>query len=103
MFLFGIIFSFVESKEKMTFAGHELIFTKLEDEVYIECKNVIGTYSDIMAFKNRTSVTGVYQFGNAMAKQRGRNFIQVGCLMDSLAKVDEIIKNCEKLKKESNE
>lgn len=87
----------------MRFAGHDLIFTKIDDEVYIECKNVIGTFTDIMAFKKRSSVSGVYQFGNALAKQRGRNFLQVGCLMDSLDKVEEIIKHCEQLKNKNNE
>lgn len=87
----------------MTFAGHELEFKLVDGEVYITCKNITGTYSEIMAFKNKTNPTGVYHFGSALSKQRARNFLQVGCLLDSLTKVDEIIKHCEKLKKTENE
>jgi len=87
----------------MTFSGHDLEFKLLDGEVYIKCKHITGTYSEILAFKNKTNPTGVYYFGEALSKQRAGKFIQVGCLLDSLAKVDEIIKECEKIKNNQDE
>jgi len=84
----------------ITFGGHTLVFEVVGDEVYITCKNVTGTLTQALAFKNRKNNRLVYNFGNAKVKPIGKELVQVGCLTDSKNKINEIINHCNELKDE---
>lgn len=84
----------------ITFGGHTVAFKVVGDEIYITCKNVTGTLTQALAFKNKKNNRLVYNFGKAKIKSIGKDLIQVGCLTDSKKKINEIINHCKELKDE---
>lgn len=85
----------------ITFGGHTLEFKVVGDEVYIKCKNVTGTLTQALAFRNKKKNSRlVYSFGEAKVKNVGKDLVQVGCLTDSKNKINEIINHCKNLRDE---
>lgn len=84
----------------VTFGGHNLEFKVVGDEIYIKCKNVTGTLTQVLAFKNKKNNGLIFSFGKAKIKSVDKSLVQVGCLTDSRKKINEIINHCKKLRDE---
>lgn len=84
--------------EYLTFGGHKMEFEVVGKEVFITCKKVTGTLSEVLAFKAKKNKGVIYSFGKTKIKRVNKDFIQVGCLIDSKNKVTEIVEHCNKLK-----
>lgn len=88
-----------------TFGGYPVTFRQTNSgDILIHCKNVIGLYSQVKAFRNKTSVTGRYPYGvREQDKCEIQNSIhtsgsvKIACLEGSKEEIDLIIRECESL------
>lgn len=96
---------FKTENKTLTFGGYPVTLRKMNDgDVYIHCKNVIGKYSQIKAFVNRTSITGVYPYGvrnqdKCEIKKSVLNsgYVKIACLEGSPEECNLLICECESL------
>ena len=79
----------------MLFGGHEVTLRKVHDDVLIQCKNVIGKYSQYKDFKQKIN----NEFGIKESEKCKfefstvyRNGLKIGCLDGSKKELESLIK-----------
>lgn len=88
----------------MTFGGYEVNLRKVDNDILIQCKNVIGKYSQYLNYKKKLGS----EFGLKEEEKCKIEFsitysngIKIGCLEGSKEELKELINNCELLLKQN--
>lgn len=85
--------------EKLTFGGYPIELKYKNGEIYIHCKNIVGTLSQIEAFINDTSNKRHY-FGNCKIRRWRNHKIKIDCLEESNRNFKEVYNKIKKIKNE---
>lgn len=88
----------------ITFGTFPVTLRKVDDDVLINCKKVIGLYSQARAFRDNTNITGNYQFGIKMSdicdikwSVKNPTNIRIACLEGTTEEMNNILEECEVL------
>lgn len=101
---------FGESENKLVFGGYpvkmRVVSTMDDKDVLINCKNVTGSYSQLVSFVKKDNIIGRYKFGVKTTKMATIDYapngeIEIACLRDSKEKFSELFNVAKKLLEES--
>ncbi len=84
---------------QLTFGGYPVEFTKQDGEIYITCKGVTGTLTQIEKFLKKKSKTR-YKFGNSNIRSYPKKIIRIDCLFDTKQQIEFLYKQAQQLKNE---
>lgn len=100
-----------KSENKLVFGGWPVtmrVVSMIGDkkDVLINCKNVTGSYSQLLSFVKKDDLTGRYKFGVKTTKIATIDLapngeIEIACLRDSKVKFTELFNVATKLLEES--
>ncbi len=88
--------------ELIKFGGYPVEMRVVGEEVLIQCKNVIGTYTQAKAFIKKSNITNTYQFGTktadpAFITEIPGGLIKIACLEDTRKQFNLLYEKCEEL------
>ena len=84
---------------QLTFGGYPIEMELIDDEVYVTCKGVTGTASQIKTFlKNKSG--GRYKFGDSSIKCYPNKIVRIDCLSDTKEQIKFLYEQSQKLKDE---
>ena len=86
-------------ESQITFNGFPVTFEAIDGEIFISCKGVTGTLSDVDRFFNSKS-KHARRFGTSKIRLWNKGFVKIDCLEDTLEKGKEIFNYAKKLKDE---
>lgn len=90
-----------EFKENLTFNKLPVTLTYSNNEVYINCKTITGTLTEMETFFNARGNHLCY-FGGAKVRLWNKNSVRIDCLEDNILRVKIILLKAKKLKDDSN-
>ena len=91
--------------DKLTFGGYPVTLRKINDDVFIHCKNVIGKFSQIQNYLNKGfTINGQYESGVRSSDkcyiERSRTITtntKIACLEGTKEETDLLIEACQSL------
>jgi len=84
---------------QLTFGGHPVKMELIDGEVYVTCKGVIGTDTQIKKFlKNKSG--GRYKFGESSIKCYPNKIVRIDCLSDTKEQIKFLYEQAQLLKDE---
>lgn len=90
-----------EYSEDLTFDGNPVTLSYLDGEVYISCKTIKGTLTEIETFFNDRGVNRCF-FGGAKIRLWTKKSVRIDCLEDNILKAKIILLKAKTLKYESD-
>lgn len=93
------------NQDNLTFAGYPVTLRPVDGDVLVHCKNVIGSFSQAKAFKEKSSMSNTYPFGVKTSEPceiKENPFsggIAIACLEGTKQEFDRLYKKCESLLK----
>lgn len=83
---------------QLTFGGYPIEMELIDGEVYVTCKGVIGTDTQIKKFlKNKSG--GRYKFGESSIKCYPNKMVRIDCLSDTKEQIKFLYEQAQLLKK----
>lgn len=87
-----------DDRVELQFGGYPVELRKVDDDVLIRCKNVIGTYKQYIDFKNKKND----EFGLKESEKckfefsiMYKNGLKIGCLDGTRQEKENLINKCE--------
>jgi len=88
-------------ENEITFGGEPVNLRLISEDVLIGCKGLVGKYSQLKAWREKSDPIGVYYFGAFADRRRVVRDISGGmkidCLVGSMDEIGRIETACEKL------
>jgi len=84
-------------KDIITFNSYPMDFKLVGDEVFITCKNVTGTLTQIEKFRNNKLNRRCY-FGECKVRNWRNKMVKIDCLEDTREKIELIYKHAKEIK-----
>lgn len=69
-------------KVELTFGGYPVDFKVVNGEVYITCKGVTGTLTQVQAFLSDKQMRKQHKFGKSIIKPIRGKMVKIDCLRD---------------------
>lgn len=82
---------------ELTFGGHPVEFKVIDDEVYITCKGVTGTLTQVENFLKQRGTN--HKFGKSKIRFWRNGMVKIDCLEDTKTKISNLAFHAKKLKK----
>lgn len=93
----------METENQLMFAGYPVTLRPVDGDVLVQCKNVIGAFSQAKSFKDKNNMSGLYPFGVKTEKpceiteNPFTGGIAIACLEGTKQEFDALYKKCESL------